>query len=296
VQIDVDAKNVSMRYPSDINLIGDAKETLLALLPLLEQHTDGDWRSRIERDKESWHETDMARAADSATPMNPQRVFTELDARIPANAIVSADAGTTANWSARGITMRPGMKYSLSGGLASMGSAVPYAIAAKLAFPDRVAIALAGDGAMQMNGSAELLTIAKYWKRWSDPRLVVMVLNNHDLNQVTWEQRIESGDPKYSASQDLPDMRYADYAISIGLSGIRVDDPAQMGAAWDMAFAADRPFVIDAVTDPNVPFFPPFITFEQAKNMTSAIVKGDTDDANIIVASAKSLLAELLHH
>jgi pyruvate dehydrogenase (quinone) len=269
---------------------------LLALLPLIEARDRSDWTQRIEKDKESWHKTEHARAAESASPINPQRVFTELDARLPDRAIVTADAGTTANWSARNVMMRKDMKYSLSGGLASMGSAVPYAIAGKFAFPDRVVVGLAGDGAMQMNGTAELLTIAKYWKRWSDPRLVILVLNNRDLNQVTWEQRIESGDPKYAASQDLPDMQYATYAQSLGLGGVRVDDPEKIGAAWDAAFAADRPFVIDAVTDPNVPFLPPFITFEQAKQYTTALIKGDPDEGNIIVASAKSLLAELLHH
>ena len=178
-------------------------------------------------------------------------MFWELNERLPENAILSGDAGTATNWFARNIRMRRGMKSSLSGGLATMGSAVPYAIAAKFAFPERVAIACTGDGAMQMNGNAEMLTVAKYWKRWSDPRLIFLVLNNSDLNQVTWEMRIESGDPKYEASQDLPPFNYARYAKSLGLNGIRVERPEDVGPAWERALTADRPVVFDAVVDPE---------------------------------------------
>src|ERR687885_384596 len=134
-----------------------------------------------------------------------------------------------------------------------MGPGVPYAIAAKFAHPHRPVIALVGDGAMQMNGLNELITVAKYWKRWSDPRLVVLVLNNRDLNQVTWEQRAMSGDPKFAGSQTLPDFPYARYAEDLGLLGIRVDRPDAIGAAWDRALTADRPVLIEAITDPNVP-------------------------------------------
>jgi pyruvate dehydrogenase (quinone) len=167
------------------------------------------------------------------------------------------------------------MMASLSGGLATMGPAVPYAIAAKFAFPDRVAVALAGDGAMQMNGLNELITIAKYWREWADPRLVVLVLNNRDLNMVTWEQRAMSGDPKLVASQDLPDFPYAAFAESIGLRGLRVDRPDQLGGVWNEAFSADRPVVVEAITDPEVPPLPPHITFKQARALSSALLKGD---------------------
>jgi pyruvate dehydrogenase (quinone) len=188
------------------------------------------------------------------------------------------------------------MKYSLSGSLATMGPAVPYAIAAKFCFPDRVAIGMTGDGAMQMNGNAELLTVAKYWRRWADPRLIILVLNNRDLNQVTWEMRIESGDPKFDASQQLPDFPYARYAESIGLKGIRVDRPEDVGAAWDAALSADRPVVYEAYTDPNVAMIPPHISFEQAKNLTSALVKGDPDEMGVIRQSMKSLLSGVFAH
>ena len=187
-----------------------------------------------------------------------------------------------------------GIMASLSGNLATMGPAVPYAIAAKFCHPDRVAIAMAGDGAMQMNGINGLITIAKYWREWSDPRLVVLVLNNRDLNMVTWEQRATAGDPKFAASQDLPDFRYAEYAQSLGLGGVRVERPDDIGAAWDRAFAADRPFVVEAFTDPDVPPLPPHITFEQARSFVSATLKGDADRLGYLKQTVKEVAASVL--
>jgi pyruvate dehydrogenase (quinone) len=186
------------------------------------------------------------------------------------------------------------MMCSLSGGLASMGAGVPYAIAAKFAHPDRPVIAMVGDGAMQMNGLAELITIGKYWQDWSDPRLIVLVLHNNDLNQVTWEQRAMEGDPRYEASQELPDFPYARYAELIGLKGIRVDDPDQIGAAWDEALAADRPVVLEAITDPAVPPLPPHITFEQAAHFAQAIRRGDSDRRGMITQSLKQMVGDLI--
>ena len=171
----------------------------------------------------------------SANPINPQRVFWELSPRLPDNCILSSDSGSSANWFARDLKIRRGMMASLSGNLATMGPGVPYAIAAKFAFPDRAVIALVGDGAMQMNGNNGLITISKYWKEWSDPSLVILVLNNRDLNQVTWEQRVMTGDPKYEVSQDIPDFPFARYAEMLGLRGIFVDKPEQIGPAWDQA-------------------------------------------------------------
>src|SRR5581483_6167317 len=210
-----------------------------------------------------------------ANPVNPQRLFWELSPRLPDNCIISSDSGSAANWFARDLKMRRGMIASLSGTLATMGPGVPYAIAAKFAFPSRVAIALVGDGAMQMNGLNGLITVAKYWKEWSDPRLIVLVLNNRDLNQVTWEQRVLTGDPRFEASQSIPDFPYARYADDLGLLGIRVDTPDQIGPAWDRALAADRPVVFEAITDPNVPPLPPHISLEQARNFASSVFAGD---------------------
>src|SRR5205823_5508523 len=231
------------------------------------------------------------RAMNAANPSNPQRVFWELSPRLPDNCIISADSGSSANWYARDVKIRRGMKCSLSGGLATMGPGVPYAIAAKFAHPDRVVIALVGDGAFQMNGMNEVITIGKYWKRWSDPRLVIMVLNNRDLNQVTWEQRAMAGDPKYEASQDIPDFPYARFAESVGLIGIRVDRPDAIGAAWERALAADRPTILDIYGDPNVPPLPPHVTLKQARAYTESILKGDLDAKAIVRSSLKELFA-----
>ena len=291
VQIDIDGKNLSLRYPMEVNLTGDAADTLTALLPRLTPQAGRVWRERIASNREEWTRVDASRAKVSANPLNPELVFTELSPRLPDNCILSGDAGTATNWLARHLVMRRGMKFALSGSLATMGPAVPYAIAAKFAFPDRVAIAMTGDGAMQMNGINELITVAKYWKRWSDPRIIFLVLNNRDLNQVSWEMRIESGDPKFDASQDLPDFPYARYAELFGFTGIRVDRPEQVGAAWDVALSADRPVVYEAYTDPNVSILPPHISFEQAKNFMSAMVKGDPDEKGVIVESVKSMMA-----
>jgi len=291
VQIDVDGRNLSLRFPMEVNLTGDAGETLRALLPLLKQKEDTAWRDHIASNREEWKRVDVRSASVSARPINPEMVFTELSPRLPDNCILTGDAGTATNWLARHLEMRRGMKFALSGGLATMGPAVPYAIAAKFAYPDRVAIAMTGDGAMQMNGINELITVAKYWKRWSDPRIIFLVLNNRDLNQVSWEMRIENGDPKFDASQDLPDFPYARYAEMLGFKGIRVDTPDRIGPAWDEALASDRPVVYEAITDPDVSILPPHISFEQARNFVTALVKGDPDEKGVIVESAKELFA-----
>jgi len=296
VQIDIDARNIGLRFPTEVNLIGDSRETLRALLPLLERKTDRSWRDKIEKGLREWYADEEARCHVKGDAINPQLVFWELSERLPENAILSGDAGTATNWFARNIRMRAGMKSSLSGSLATMGSAVPYAIAAKFAFPERLVVACTGDGAMQMNGNAEMLTVAKYWKRWSDPRLIFLVLNNSDLNQVTWEMRIESGNPKYEPSQNLPHFNYAQYADQVGLNGIRVERSEDVGRAWDRALASDRPVIFDAVVDPNISQLPPHITFEEAHNLFSALAKGDPDEVGVIKESIKSALAGILPH
>ena len=293
VQIDIDARLIGIRYPMEVQLVGDARETLRGLQPHLERKTDRDWQESIAGQVEDWWELMDARAHDDADPINPQRVFWELSSRLPDECIVSADSGTTASWYARDLKFRRGMMGSLSGSLATMGPAVPYAIAAKFCYPDRVAIALAGDGAMQMSGINGLITIAKYWQEWADPRLIVLVLNNRDLNMVTWEQRVLGGDPKFDASQDLPDFHYADYARMLGLGGIRIDRPEQIGPAWEQALSSDRPFVIDAFTDPNVPPLPPHISFEQARSFTSAILKRDVETLGLLKQTFKDVAASL---
>jgi pyruvate dehydrogenase (quinone) len=255
---------------------------------------DRAWREKIEKNVADWWELMEARAMNDANPLNPQRVFWELSPLLPDNCILTADSGSAANWYARDIKIRRGMRASLSGNLATMGPGVPYAIAAKFAYPDRIPVALVGDGAMLMNGINELVTLAHYWKRWPDPRLVILVLHNNDLNQVTWEMRAFEGDPKFEASQDVPDFPYAQYAEMLGLKGLRVDHPDRVRSTWEAAFAADRPVVVDAITDPDVPPLPPHISLDQAKAYASTLLKGDPDQAGIIKQTIKDVAAGIL--
>jgi pyruvate dehydrogenase (quinone) len=295
VQIDLDGRMIGIRYPMEVNLVGDSAETLRALLPHLQRKQDRAWQEKLEGKVHDWWQLLEQRALAPADPVNPQLVFHELSKRLPDRAILTCDSGSAANWYARDLRLRRGMMASLSGTLATMGAGVPYAIGAKFAHPDRPVIALVGDGAMQMNGLAELLTIAKYRERWPDQRLIVTVLNNRDLNQVTWEQRAMSGDPKFAGSQELPDAPYARWAEMIGLRGIRTDDPAIVGECWEQALASDRPTVFEVVTDPEVPPLPPHITLQQAHSFASAVLHGDPGRRRIIAQSIRQKLPEILH-
>jgi pyruvate dehydrogenase (quinone) len=296
IQIDIDPKLLSIRYPTEVNLTGDAAETLRALIPLLERKSDPSWREQLEGEIKDWWKVLEARAMNEAKPINPERVFWELSPRLPDNCILSSDSGSAANWFARDLKVRRGMMASLSGNLATMGPGVPYAVAAKFAWPDRPVIALVGDGAMLMNGINCLVTIAHYWKEWSDPRLIVMVLANRDLNQVTWEQRVMAGDPKYVCSQTVPKFEFASYAELIGLRGIRVEKPEEIASAWDKALSSDRPVVYEAITDPEVPTLPPHITFEEARKFTESMVKGDPEWRGMIRGAFRDAIESFIPH
>ncbi|SHN17683.1 pyruvate dehydrogenase (quinone) [Actinacidiphila paucisporea] len=294
VQIDLDPFMVGLRYPFEVNLVGDAAGTLRALLPHLKRKKHGSWRKTVEKNTARWWEVMQRRAAVDADPINPEYVVHALNDLLPHDVMLSADSGSSANWYARHLRMRGEMRGSLSGTLATMGPGVPYVIGAKFAHPDRPAIALVGDGAMQMNGMAELITAAKYWRDWQDRRLIVAVLNNQDLNQVTWEMRAMSGAPQFLPSQALPDVPYADFARSIGLDGVRVEKPEGVLDAWQQALAADRPFVIDFRTDPAVPPIPPHATLDQIEAATAAIVHGDSDRTAMVRQGIKAKVQEML--
>jgi pyruvate dehydrogenase (quinone) len=295
VQIDIDPHMVGMRYPYEVNLVGDARETLRRLIPMLRGEERGrEWFDTVCANVARWHEVMERRAGLSADPINPEYVARALDPLLPKNAMVSSDSGSAANWYARHLTMRPGMRSSLSGTLATMGCGVPYAIGAKFAHPDRPAIALVGDGAMQMNGMAELITAAKYRDRWEDPRLVVGVWNNHDLNQVTWELRAMGGAPSFLPSQELPDVQYAAFARSLGLTGIRVEKPEDVEAGWRAALEADGPAVVEFLTDPAVPPIPPHSTWEQMEATAASILKGDADRGSVVRRGFKAKMQEFL--
>jgi pyruvate dehydrogenase (quinone) len=294
VQVDISPAMLGIRYPTEVNLHGDSAETLRALLPLLNHNRDTGWRERIAGNLAAWWTTLEERALQPANPINPQRVAWELSPRLPPDAIITSDSGSCANWYARDLRIRRGMMCSLSGGLASMGAAVPYALAAKFAHPLRPVVALVGDGAMQMNNMAELITVAKYWRRWANPCWIVCVFNNGDLNQVTWEQRVMEGDPKFEASQQIPDVPYHRFAELIGLKGIYCDHPDRIGLAWDAALAADRPVVLEFKTDPEVPPLPAHISLAQAKNFVSTMMEGDPREGSMLAGVARQVLSAIL--
>ncbi|GAP49993.1 thiamine pyrophosphate-requiring protein [Streptomyces azureus] len=294
VQIDIDPHMVGMRYPYEVNLVGDAKATLERLIPLIEEGRGREWYDTVCANVTRWRDVMERRAGLDADPINPEYVARALDPLLPDNAIVASDSGSTANWYARHLTMRPGMRGSLSGTLATMGCGVPYVIGAKFAHPDRPAIALVGDGAMQMNGMSELITAAKYRHQWEDPRLVVAVWNNQDLNQVTWEMRAMEGAPQFLPSQALPDVQYAAFARSLGLTGIRVEKPEDVEAGWRAALEADGPAVVEFLTDPAVPPIPPHATWEQMEATAASILKGDSDRGSVVKQGFKAKMQEFL--
>ncbi|RKT89153.1 pyruvate dehydrogenase (quinone) [Saccharopolyspora antimicrobica] len=292
VQIDIDPNRIGMRYPFEVNLVGDAQHTLQALLPMLHRKTDRKWRDTIEKNVRDWWDVMERRAHVDAEPLNPERVFHELSPQLPDDVILTSDSGSAANWYARHLKIRRGMRASLSGTLATMGPGAPYATGAKFAHPDRPVIALVGDGAMQMNGLNELITIAHYWQEWSDPRVIIAVLNNGDLNQVTWELRAMSGAPQFIPSQRLPDVGYAAVAEQFGLRGSRIDTPDQVADAWRQALASDRPCVLEFVTDPSVPPIPPRADLDQLEKVTSSLLKGDPEAWSVVREGVKSKLQE----
>ena len=291
IQIDINPTMLGLRYPMEVNLVGDSADTLRALLPFVDRKQDRTWLDKIESSVEKWWATLERRAMKDAEPLNPQRVFWELSPLLPDQAMLACDTGSSVYWYSRDLKLRAGMLAAHSGSLASMGAALPYAIAAKFAYPERVAIALVGDGAMQMNGINELITISRYWRTWRDPRFIVLVMNNRDLNMVSWEQRVLQGDPRFPASQDLPDIPYAGIAEQLGFDTIVVDTPEALADTWRRAFDSRRPVLVEAIVDPNIPPLPPHITMSQARNYLMAILKGDPDAFQLVKASINQLFA-----
>ncbi|CQD08675.1 thiamine pyrophosphate protein [Mycobacterium lentiflavum] len=296
VQIDVDGRLIGMRYPYEVNVVADAKSALQALIPRLKRKEDRSWREGIEKNVSRWWETMNKEAHVSAHPINPLRLFAELSPQLPDDAIVTADSGSAANWYARNLKFRGNIRGSLSGNLATMGPGVPYAIGAKFAHPQRPVIAFAGDGAMQMNGMAELITIKRYWQEWEDPRLIVAILHNNDLNQVTWEMRAMGGAPKFAESQVLPDVDFAAFASGLGLNALAIKDPEELANAWRQALSADRPTVLDVYTDPDMPPIPPHATWEQFKATAAAVLAGDEDRIGFVKEGLKTKFQEFLPH
>ena len=295
VQIDIDGANLSLRYPMEYNLVGDSKATLAALLPLLDRKQDRSWQDGIAKNVADWWTLVEDRAMVGAKPINPQRIFHELSPLLPDDVIMTGDSGSVANWYARDIRMKRGMMGSLSGGLASLGAATPYAVAAKFAYPERPVIGFIGDGAMQMNGLNEMITVGKYWKEWADPRFIIMVLNNQDLNQVTWEERVMLGDGRTPSTQSVPDFPYAKYAELVGLNGFYCDEPERIADTWRAALASDRPCIVEFRADPDVPPLPPHITLKDAKNFMT-MMRDEPNLGSVIANSARQVFARVLPH
>ena len=293
VQIDIDGANLSLRYPMEYNMIGDSAATLAALLPLLDRKEDRSWQERIAKNVADWWTLVEDRAMVEAKPINPQRIFHELSPLLPDDVIMTGDSGSVANWYARDIRMKRGMMGSLSGGLASLGAATPYAVAAKFAYPERPVIGFIGDGAMQMNGLNEMITVGKYWREWADPRFIIMVLNNQDLNQVTWEERVMLGDGRTPSTQSVPDFPYARYAELVGLNGFYCDEPERIADTWRAALSSDRPCIVEFRADPDVPPLPPHITLKDAKNFMT-MMRDEPNLGSVIVNSARQLFARVL--
>jgi pyruvate dehydrogenase (quinone) len=296
VQIDVDGRFIGMRYPYEINLVADARAALRALIPLLRRKDDRSWREGIEKNVARWWETMDMEAMVATDAVNPLRLFSELSPQLPENAIVTADSGSSANWYARNLRFRGDIRGSLSGNLATMGPGVPYGIGAKFAEPRRPVIVFSGDGAMQMNGMAELITIKRYWREWDDPRLIIAILHNNDLNQVTWEMRAMAGAPKFAESQNLPDVDFAAFAATLGLNASSVKDPDELADVWRDALSADRPTVLDVYTDPDMPPIPPHATWDQFKAATAAVLSGDEDRVGFIKTGLKTKAQEFMPH
>ncbi len=294
IQVDLKPEQMGLRYPTELNLWGDVKATLTALLPLLTQKTDLSWQEGVAHGMIEWESEMEAQALENYDDgVNPRRVYHELNNRLPANAIVTADAGSTADWYGHHIRLRKGMMGDLSGRLATMLAAMPYATAAKFAYPERTVVCTIGDGAFQMLGMNELITIKKYIDKWgATPQFIIMVQHNDDLTQVSWEMRTEDGNPLWSTSQDVESVDYAGWAELLGFTGIRVKTDDEVAGAWDAAFANPGVTLIDAYTSKSVPPLPPHITLEYAKNTGEALLKGDPSGMNVIKDSAKALFVE----
>jgi pyruvate dehydrogenase (quinone) len=293
VQVDIKPEQLGLRYPTELNLWGDVGATLEAVLPLLTEQADRSWQEQLAAEMREW-EAEMARQAEVAYDdgVNPRRVIRAVNEHLPEGVTVTCDAGTTADWYGHHIRLRRGMHGDMSGRLATMLAAMPYAVTAKFAFPDRPAVCTIGDGAFQMLGMNELITVKKYMAAWPNQQLVVVIMHNDDLGQVSWEMRTEDGNPMWRGSQDVETMDYAGYAELLGFTGIAVHGDAEVEAAVARAFANPGVTVIDAYVSRNVPPLPPHITAEYAINTAKSLLKGDPVELGVVKDSAKAMAAE----
>jgi len=258
VQIDIDPSVLGDRYPVDVGVVGESSYALAELTKRVRAREDSPWRDEVEREVRRWHDISRQRADVPADPTNPELVVRRFGERLGRDTQLAIDVGSGVYHYARQTRLPSSVAAHLSSTLASMGCGVPYGIAAKESAPERPVAVIAGDGAMQMLGNAELVTVAERFSSWADPRFVVLVLHNLDLAEVSWEQREMEGHPRFVASQDVPRFDFAGYAELLGMRGLRISAADEIDSVLDQAFASDVPVVIEAMTDPDVPLLPPF--------------------------------------
>lgn len=286
VQIDIDPQRIGLRYPVEAALVGDARRCLEALLPQLERHEDRSFLATAQEGVRAWREQLRVQAGSNDAPMKPQVVAHELDRLLAPDAIVATDSGTNTSWAARYLNMRDGMKFSCSGTLASMACALPYAVAAAIAYPKRQVVAFVGDGGLTML-IGELATCVKYGL---DVKIVV--LRNDSLGQIKWEQLAFLGNPEFGC--DLQPVDFAAIARGFGVAGYRIEAPSQCAPVLQEALSTPGPALIETLIDPNEPPLPPKATLKQAAHLVEALARGTRDAGKIARTIAADRVRELI--
>jgi pyruvate dehydrogenase (quinone)/pyruvate oxidase len=286
VQIDDKADRIGLRYPVDVGLVGDCKPTLKALNQHVERKADRSFLEKAQEGMKDWWELMRKQAERDDVPIKPQRVAWELSELAADDAIVSTDSGTITSWIARHFIIRGVQKFSCSGTLATMAPALPYAIAAKLAFPERQSIAFVGDGGFSML-MADFLTAVKY-----ELPIVVVIIKNNTLGQIKWEQIVFLGNPEYGVELTNPD--FAKYAEICGGVGFTVDKPEQIRPALQQALVSGKPAIVEVVVDPFEPPMPPKVTLKQATKFAEALIKGEPNGHKIALTLFRDKLNELI--
>lgn len=286
VQIDIDPQRIGLRYPAEIGLVGDSRQALHHLLPLLNRNPDRSFLDAAQAGMKDWMRLMEERGTRPDKPMKPQVVAWELGKRLKPDAIFTSDSGTIATWYARQMPVREGQMCTLSGNLATMANGFPYAVAAQVAFPGRQCVALVGDGGFTML-MGEFVNCVKHGL----PVKVVIVKNN-SLGQIKWEQMVFLGNPEFGC--DLQPIDFAMFARACGAKGYTIDDPAQCGAILDQALAEPGPVIIEAVVDPNEPPMPPRIKPEQALKFAEALARGTPHGSKIALTVMSDKVREII--
>jgi pyruvate dehydrogenase (quinone)/pyruvate oxidase len=286
VQIDFDPKRLGLRYTVDVGLAGDAKATLQSLLPLLKPKSDRSFLEEAQANMKEWRALMVNRETRDDSPVKPQVVARHVNDLLEPNAIVTTNSGTITTWAARHIHMRRGMKFSCSGNLAAMAPGLPYAIAAKAAYPDRQVVAFVGDGGFSML-MADFVTAVKY----NLPIKVVIIKNNY-LGQIKWEQIVFLGNPEFAV--DLHPIDFVKHAEACGGVGFRCEKPEEVRPALEAAFSVNKPAIVEAVVDPFEPPMPAQATPKQALNFAEALVRGQPDRGAVISTVIEGKIKELV--